>query len=218
MTNRFEPPSADLAAERGRRSRREQGAQTREMLLDAAAIEFERHGVAGTRIEDISQRAGVTRGALYFHFKTVENIARELLDGQYDLWPELLEGILKQDLRGLRAAREFSVRVIARMSDDLRTRASMHIVEEMGEENTRGLFLQDWQNILIPFLQQAIADHEIREDQDIRDTAAVIVECAWGALLVVRESRRAEDLSDRLEQVWSRLLLGIEVDRGPRLV
>ncbi len=218
MTNRFESPSAHLAAERGLGSRREQGAQTREMLLDAAAIEFERHGVAGTRIEDIAQRAGVTRGALYFHFKTVENIARELLHGEFGLLPELLEGTRSQNLRGLRAAREFSLRVIARMRDDLRTRASMHIAEEMGEVNTRGLFLQDWQNILIPFLQQAIADHEIREDQDIRDTAAVIVECAWGALLVARESGRAEDLGDRFERVWSRLLLGIEVDRGPRLV
>ena len=42
---------------------------TRERLLDAAERVFEARGVARTSLAEIAQAAGVTRGALYWHFK-----------------------------------------------------------------------------------------------------------------------------------------------------
>ncbi|MBT9568685.1 MAG: TetR family transcriptional regulator [Thiobacillus sp.] len=42
---------------------------TRESLLDAALQVFRERGVAHTRLIDVAQRAGVTRGAIYWHFK-----------------------------------------------------------------------------------------------------------------------------------------------------
>jgi AcrR family transcriptional regulator len=40
-----------------------------EALVDAALRQFHAHGYAATRIEDIVQAAGYTRGAFYFHFR-----------------------------------------------------------------------------------------------------------------------------------------------------
>lgn len=51
-----------------RRTRAEAEA-TREALLDAAEQEFLRRGVARTSLEHIARRAGVTRGAIYWHFR-----------------------------------------------------------------------------------------------------------------------------------------------------
>ena len=42
---------------------------TRESLLKAALQVFRERGVAHTRLVDVAQRAGVTRGAIYWHFK-----------------------------------------------------------------------------------------------------------------------------------------------------
>jgi TetR/AcrR family transcriptional regulator, repressor of the mexAB-oprM multidrug resistance operon len=42
---------------------------TREALLDAAEKAFLERGVSGTSLEHIAQRAGVTRGAFYWHFR-----------------------------------------------------------------------------------------------------------------------------------------------------
>lgn len=42
---------------------------TREAILLAAEAEFLARGVGGTSLEQIAQRAGVTRGAVYWHFK-----------------------------------------------------------------------------------------------------------------------------------------------------
>jgi len=42
---------------------------TRDSLLDAAEALFHEQGVARTSLQHIAQRAGVTRGAVYWHFK-----------------------------------------------------------------------------------------------------------------------------------------------------
>jgi TetR/AcrR family transcriptional regulator, acrAB operon repressor len=48
---------------------REEALATRESLLVAALQVFRERGVAHTRLSDVAQRAGVTRGAIYWHFK-----------------------------------------------------------------------------------------------------------------------------------------------------
>jgi TetR/AcrR family transcriptional regulator, acrAB operon repressor len=42
---------------------------TRDHILDAAELVFERRGVSRTSLHEIAQAAGVTRGAVYWHFK-----------------------------------------------------------------------------------------------------------------------------------------------------
>lgn len=48
---------------------REVALATRETLLAAALQVFRERGVAHTRLADVAARAGVTRGAIYWHFK-----------------------------------------------------------------------------------------------------------------------------------------------------
>jgi TetR/AcrR family acrAB operon transcriptional repressor len=51
-----------------RRTRKEALA-TRSRILDAAERVFSRRGVSRTSLDDIARAAGVTRGAIYWHFK-----------------------------------------------------------------------------------------------------------------------------------------------------
>lgn len=51
------------------RRTKEDAQATREALLDAAERVFQQRGVSRTSLNDIAQAAGVTRGALYWHFK-----------------------------------------------------------------------------------------------------------------------------------------------------
>lgn len=51
------------------RRTKEDAAKTREEVLSAAADVFYENGVSGSSLEKIAQRAGVTRGAIYWHFK-----------------------------------------------------------------------------------------------------------------------------------------------------
>jgi AcrR family transcriptional regulator len=58
------------------KSRREQSTATRDALLRAARELFVELGYAGTATEEIVQRAGLTRGALYHQFRDKEDLFR----------------------------------------------------------------------------------------------------------------------------------------------
>lgn len=53
---------------------------TRQALLDAAEHVFLRQGVSKTSLADIAQAAGVTRGALYWHFKDKAALFNAMMD------------------------------------------------------------------------------------------------------------------------------------------
>ncbi|MFE6744749.1 TetR family transcriptional regulator [Kitasatospora purpeofusca] len=55
--------------------RQERARQTRRALLDAAATEFDLYGYEGTSLARISRTAGVTLGALTFHFPSKAALA-----------------------------------------------------------------------------------------------------------------------------------------------
>ena len=48
--------------------------KTKEYLMLAALDTFYQKGIARTSLNEISQAAGVTRGALYWHFKNKEDL------------------------------------------------------------------------------------------------------------------------------------------------
>src|SRR5687768_7926109 len=53
---------------RGVRRTKEDAAATRAAVLDASLRVFSRKGYAATRLEEVAAEAGVTRGAVYWHF------------------------------------------------------------------------------------------------------------------------------------------------------
>jgi len=58
----------------------DQSAATREALLRAAREVFAERGYAGSRTGEISERAGVTRGALYYLYRDKQTLFREVLE------------------------------------------------------------------------------------------------------------------------------------------
>ena len=58
----------------------EQSEATRAVLLQAARELFTERGYADTGTEDIAQRAGVTRGALYYQFRDKPGLFRAVLE------------------------------------------------------------------------------------------------------------------------------------------
>ena len=51
------------------RRTKDEAQETRNRILDAAEHVFSERGVSRTSLEDLAQAAGVTRGAIYWHFK-----------------------------------------------------------------------------------------------------------------------------------------------------
>ncbi len=65
------------------RRTKEDALKTREAILDAAVQVFSVRGVSRTTLANIAKEAGVTRGAIYWHFKNKEDLLAAL-------WKQLL--------------------------------------------------------------------------------------------------------------------------------
>jgi AcrR family transcriptional regulator len=107
--------SPSMTTQRSRRRPRE---ETRHQLLDAAARVFARRGLHGTSVEEVSEEAGFSRGALYSNFKSKEDLFLAL-------WEERIE----------RRRRE--LRDVVENSDDAGASveaAAANVVEVLGRE------------------------------------------------------------------------------------
>jgi len=59
--------------------------QMRRALLDGAMVLFAERGIAATRIEDITERADLAKGAFYNYFESKDALVAELLHDGIDL-------------------------------------------------------------------------------------------------------------------------------------
>lgn len=62
------------------RRTKEEALQTRHALIDAAEVVFERRGVAGASLQEVAELAGVTRGAVYWHFSDKSDLFNAMMD------------------------------------------------------------------------------------------------------------------------------------------
>jgi AcrR family transcriptional regulator len=87
-----EPTIVKGEATPNRRTQSERRAQTRAALIAAGRILFTEQGFAGAGREEIVERAGLTRGALYHHFASKEDLFAAVYEEvERDLCAEVVE-------------------------------------------------------------------------------------------------------------------------------
>lgn len=79
------------------RKTKEDALETRGLLLDTAARLFEEKGVSRTSLADIAEAAGVTRGAIYWHFKNKCELFNAMFDRVHLPMEELIEAKMAAD-------------------------------------------------------------------------------------------------------------------------
>lgn len=62
------------------RRTKEDAQRTRDRILDMAEREFQRRGVSRTSLEQIAAAAGVTRGAVYWHFRNKADLFNAMMN------------------------------------------------------------------------------------------------------------------------------------------
>jgi len=95
----------------------ERSVRTRRLLLHAAAEEFAARGYSGARLKTVVDRIGMTKGALYGHFASKEDLAEAVADEAAACWDVLRA---KQAARALDSVEELRVLAeqLARLMDD----------------------------------------------------------------------------------------------------
>ncbi|MFF7726046.1 ScbR family autoregulator-binding transcription factor [Streptomyces sp. NPDC008001] len=72
-------------------AKQDRAIRTRQNILEAAAVVFDERGYDAATINEILARAEVTKGALYFHFPSKEDLALAVVDAQTEATSALLD-------------------------------------------------------------------------------------------------------------------------------
>ena len=188
------------------RPTQERALRTRELILLAAAEEFDRKGYAGAAITKILERAGMTAGALYFHFKSKEELALEVMNAQpQTVLPHLAS-------RGLQRLVDLTLIWSRQLREDVLLRAGVRLAVEQGGFGVQNLnAYQNWQGIMAECLQTAGEDGELRPGVDPDRTATFVVGACTGVQLYSELRTGREDLTEQVVQMWQLLLPGVAV-------
>lgn len=111
------------------RRTKEEAEKTRMAIMASAERLFSERGVAHTSLDHIAREAGVTRGAVYWHFENKAHLFHELLN-QVRLPPEqLIERLSVCDQKApLKALYELTVEVLTNLGRDDKKRQILTIL------------------------------------------------------------------------------------------
>ena len=87
------------------RKSREEAAETRKRIVNAAASEFREKGIVATGLADLMKAAGMTHGGFYKHFESKEQVVEEALAFASESLFEIAKGatLTARGNRGLQA-------------------------------------------------------------------------------------------------------------------
>ena len=181
--------------------------ETRAAIITAAASLFRTRGYGGTSQDDVAQAAGVTKGALYFHFTSKEHIALAVIGAQHDVATTLVDDISIDKITGLAAILEATYR-FARL---LKTDAIMHagIRLTMESSNFSSPIVEpyyDWIRFSESQLRAASTAGEIQDTIDTAAAARFIISAFTGVQRVSDSLTGRTDLYQRIDEMWVLIL------------
>lgn len=180
---------------------------TREQILRGAAEMFDRYGYGGTALNDVIAQAGVTKGALYFHFSSKEELALTVIDQQHALSINPARQRLDEGAPGLESVIRLSQGLTRQLMDDVVVRAGIRLTLEYGTfDASAGRPYRDWVAVTEQLLRRASSEGDLRDPTKPRALARYMVSSFIGVQLLSQVLSARQDLSHRVEEMWDILL------------
>lgn len=196
------------------RTQAERKAQTRRQILDCAAGAFATDGFAGTSLNDVIARSGLTKGAFYFHFPSKEELAVAVVD---DLRAQWTAAVSDDDDDGAPApvqAQRLAARVVDSYSRNRSLRAIGRLVPDLvtarpdlAPQLQASLFL--WIDPIETVIRRGQLEGTIRDDLGAREIAETIFAAFSGVEEYSELATLGSDLVKRSETLMALLLNGM---------
>lgn len=168
------------------------GKVTRDRIIQEALKLFQEKGISETSMADLEKAAGVSKGALYFHFSSKEDLALAALARARDLFKQFLEEAFAEG-PPRKSLRKFLEKIYQKMEEDgFRTGCLFGntAIEVANRESPIRDFLEetfeDWKEELATVLLQAQNRGCLSEEESPEDLALFIIAALEGALLLSR--------------------------------
>lgn len=204
-------------------AKQDRAIRTRRAILEAAAMVFEKQGFQAATITDILKVAGVTKGALYFHFQSKEALAHGVLSEQGSG-----PGLQPQPIK-LQELIDAGSILAHRLRTDHLVRASVRLtLDQQAHGLDRSGPFRHWSEVNGELLTVAQQRGELLPNVVISDTAELYVGAFAGLQMMSQILSDYQDLSHRHSVMQRHMMSSIAVpsvlaaldfaeDRGARI-
>ncbi|GHG58735.1 ScbR family autoregulator-binding transcription factor [Streptomyces griseocarneus] len=190
-------------------AKQDRAIRTRQSILEAAAVVFDERGYDAATITEILARAEVTKGALYFHFASKEELALAVIDAQMSTIPEPAElaGACK-----MQELVDMGMIFALRMVEDPLLRGSVRLTLEHGSSNlNRASPFNGWTEVHTRVLLEGKERGEVLPHVVPADTAELIVGAYAGINTMSQAVTNRADLERRAIVLYEHLMPSVAV-------
>lgn len=181
-------------------ARQQRAIRTRRIFLEAAAEVFDEHGYDAATIASILERAGLTRGALYFHFTSKEELARGVLAEAVTA-----EGLTPQAFK-LQEWVDIALLLAYRLPREPMLSASIRLSVDPRARGLFGTRWPDWIEMGTEILTEAKARGELLPHVDPEATSRLFVGAWTGVQLVAESMAEPPDLVCEISALFELIL------------
>lgn len=192
----------------------ERAIRTQQTLLLAAAAVFERMGYAAATLDEIAQEAGISRGALYFHYPTKGQLALAVVEAHYAQWPRIIDKVEARGLSNLETIRQVILTVADYFRNDQITRGGLRLTNDRHviEVELPTPFV-GWISYMKATLRKGQAAGEVAAGVNCNAAARAIVAGFFGIQEVSDRLHGRKDLRARIVEWWDLMRPGLASDR-----
>lgn len=186
---------------------------TRRKLLDAAIDVFSEVGYVAAGRAAIIDRAGVTKGALYHHFDSMESLAVAIIDGGFATVLNAFRHMCQPSSPALEGMIHGMFAVTEVLASDKEARVAGHLVFALAESNDSAADISTrWLAEVVAQARRAIAEGDLRADLDPNTVSESIVGIMFGTWLLAHAV--GGDAAGRLTRMWQVLLPALVVEEA----
>src|ERR1700761_4511478 len=187
---------------------------TRQQILRAAAGQFARLPYHQVGLDDVLAEAELTKGAMYFHFRSKHALALAIIEDQITRSNEAITDLLARKFSGLETLIDFSYQLAVRdLTEDI-SRAALHLVESIGRiDGLQAKLHKDWIDNLTVAVQRGISEGDILAECEPQDVARLL-SSAYMGLRQTSDLEEPERFLRDFEAMWALMLPGfVRADR-----
>lgn len=186
------------------RRTKQEAEKTRESLLVAARTVFSRQGYASTTLEQVAQEAGVTRGAIYWHFGSKAELYLALLDQYASYSSNIVQAAALQGGSLVDILRRVFIRLLEAVETDAALREVMELslfkTERTSDLNAALQARQKSDQALVDNLAQTMqagmTSGELRSDLEPQDLARAYLAFQNGLIYLWLQNPQAFSLKE----------------------
>lgn len=178
---------------------------TRSAALRAAADLFLEVGHASATLSQVSAESGVTKGALYFHFASKEELARAIVDEGRERVAAACAALVDSRSPALESVIGISYAVLDLANSDTLVRVMYRLQLEVRGSREDSVF-STWQNNFQNLFERAIVHGDVLDDLDAENAALLVCEVLSGVLVVSEATDALDRAPVRMERVWRAIL------------